>query len=239
MPGRSRDEWQERIGGQYLGVSHFLTTSSSTSTAPCCVKAFSKESKKLQVTSMATHPISMAAPPISRATYSIINPFPRTPYPFDQLNADNINGLASISEWLELPEQSEECHAESNALTPDDWIALDGQEDSTWVVGEPDWLEEATQNAEPVPGGPLETESSSCSTDTTASLADLYSPQDTLADPEESHEQAVERTLSLYPPSPRGVVRRRDSEEELQLPERKRPRLGRCMSLNPAKKTGG
>ena len=61
-------------------------------------------------------------------------PFPRTPYPFDQPHADNFAGLKFVSDWLELPEESEEYYPESNALSPEDWIACNGQEDSTWVV---------------------------------------------------------------------------------------------------------
>lgn len=176
------------------------------------------------------------------ANHSNNIPFPRTPYPFEQPSADEFAGLASISDWLQLPEESEEYYPESNALTPEDWIACDGQEDPTWVVGELEWLEEGTKNADIVPGRLLGTESIASSAESTVSLSDLSSPQDTTGDQEQSHDQTAEYTLppgspdrpeSFCPPPTRGVIRRRDSAEELQLPERKRPRLERCKRLDP------
>jgi hypothetical protein len=166
-------------------------------------------------------------------------PFPLTPYPFHRPDADVSTSLASISEWLDLPEESEEYHPEGNALTPEEWIACDGQEDATWVVGEPDWLEEGTKHIEVVPGDLSRPESSSFSGNSTTSLSDVTSPHDTNTNLEPPQDQTEDYSLPIdipgrmVPPylSPmRGVIRRRDSEEEIQLPERKRPRLERCKS---------
>lgn len=173
------------------------------------------------------------------ANQSDYKPFPRTPYPFEQQNTDEFAGLASISDWLELSLAREEYHPEANALTPEDWIACNGQEDSTWVVGEPEWLEEVTAGAEIISGAPSRAESIPSPADVVASISDLSSPQDTLeekssADGEASHPTqppAADVPLALCPPPNRGVIRRRGSEEELQLPERKRPRLERRKRL--------
>lgn len=171
------------------------------------------------------------------STQQDLKHFPRTPYPFDQPH--EFTGLASISEWLELSEEIEECHAESNALTPEGWIACDGQEDPTWVVGEPDWLEEGTKNAEITPGTLVEAESIPSSADITDSISDLSSPSETLAERTQPDDGAPETTqplvsgdksLSLRPPPTQCVIRKRSSEEEIQLPERKRPRLEKCKS---------
>jgi hypothetical protein len=116
------------------------------------------------------------------ATYSTGEPFLRTPYPFYELNTNGFIDLASISEWLEIPEESDDYHPESNTLTPEDWIAYNSQEDTIWVVGEPDWLKETTKNAEIVPGRLPRAESTSNSVDSTAYLSDLSSPEDTHAD---------------------------------------------------------
>lgn len=184
---------------------------------------------------------------IGMATRSTDEPFPRTPYPFHAFNTDGSADLAPISEWLEIPGADDDYHPESNALTPEDWIACDGQEDTTWVVGEPDWLEETIKNAEIVPGRLSRAESISSSVGSTAYHSDLSSPQDTHADPEQAHDQmpqytfppdATEKPSSLCPNSTRGVVRRRESGEELQLPERKRPRLERCKRLAPTTRVG-
>lgn len=166
-------------------------------------------------------------------------PFPLTPYPFQRFDADVPIGLASISEWLDLPEQSEGYHPEDNALTPEEWVACDGQEDATWVVGEPDWLEEGTKQIEAVPGDLSRPESSSSSGDSTTSISDFTSLHDTNTNLEHSQGQTEDhsppidipdRTVPLGLNPMRGVIRRRDSEEEIPLPERKRPRLERCKS---------
>jgi hypothetical protein len=173
------------------------------------------------------------------ATHAQGKPFPLTPYPFHRPDADVSTGLASISEWLDLPEGSEEYHPEDNALTPEEWIACDGQEDATWVVGEPDWLEEGTKHMEAVPGGLSGPESSSSSGNSTTSLSDVTSPHDTSTNLELPQDQTEDyslpidipdKTVPLYLNPMRGVIRRRDSEEEIQLPERKRPRLERRKS---------
>lgn len=165
------------------------------------------------------------------ANQSDYKPFPRTPYPFEQQNTDEFAGLASISDWLELSLAREEYHPEGNALTPEDWIACNGQEDSTWVVGEPDWLEEVTAGAEIISGAPSKAESIASPADVVGSISDLSSPQDTLEEDVEAshptHLPAADVSAALCPPPNRGVVRRRGSDEELQLPERKRPRLER------------
>jgi hypothetical protein len=179
---------------------------------------------------------------IKMATYSTSEPLPRTPYPFHQPNANESTSLASISEWLETPGESDAYHPESNALTPEDWIACNGQEDTTWVVGEPDWLEETTKNAEIVPDSFSRPESIPSSVDSTACLSDLSSSQGTNTDPELPLNQMPDYTLpsdamdkpDLLCLNPtRGVVRRRESGEESQLPERKRPCLERCKRLTP------
>ena len=54
---------------------------------------------------------------IGMTTHAQGNPFPLTPYPFYRSDADVSVGLASISEWLDLPEQSEGFHPEDNTLT--------------------------------------------------------------------------------------------------------------------------
>jgi hypothetical protein len=173
------------------------------------------------------------------ATHAQGKPFPLTPYPFYRSDADDSTGLAPISEWLDLPEQSDGYHPEDNALTPEDWIACDGQEDATWVVGEPDWLEEGTKQIEVVPGSLSRPESSSSSGNSTTSLSDVTSPHDTNTNLElpqgqtEDQSLAIDipgKTVQLYLNPMRGVIRHRDSEEETQLPERKRPRLERCKS---------
>lgn len=166
-------------------------------------------------------------------------PFPLTPYPFQRFDADVPIGLASISEWLDLPEQSEGYHAEDNALTPEEWVACDGQEDATWVVGEPDWLEEGTKQIEVVSGDLSRPESSSSSSNSTTSNFDVTSPHDTNTNLELPQGQTEDHSLPMDIPERtgplslnrmRGVIRRRDSEEEISLPERKRPRLERCKS---------
>jgi hypothetical protein len=164
-------------------------------------------------------------------------PFPLTPYPFHRSDVELPTGLASITEWLDLPEESEDYHPEDNALTPEEWIACDGQEDATWVVGEPDWLGEGTKQIEVVSGDLSRPESSSSSGDSTTSISDVTSPHDTNTNLElpqgqtEDHSLPIDipdRTVPLGLGPIRGVVRRRDSEEEIPLPERKRPRLERC-----------
>ena len=173
------------------------------------------------------------------ATHAQGNPFPLTPYPFHRSDADVSVGLASISEWLDLPEQSEGFHPEDNALTPEEWIACDGQEDATWVVGEPDWLEEGTKHIEVVPSDLSRPKSSSSSGSSTTSLSDVTSPHDMNIDWELTQVQREDHSLPIDIPDKtipfdlnpmRGVIRRRDSEEEIPLPERKRPRLERCKS---------
>lgn len=171
------------------------------------------------------------------ATDSTDKPLPRTPYPFRETNTDQSADLASISDWLEISGGDEIHHPESNALTPEDWIACDGKEDTTWVVGEPDWLEEGTKDVDIIPGRLSRAESVSSSTDSTTSLSDLSCSQDTNVSSEQPHDQIAEPACpsgalnepnSLGPETTRGRVRRRNSGEELQLPERKRPRLKRC-----------
>jgi hypothetical protein len=220
-----------RHGGWYLAVQWFAEKMTSTNTAPSHTMTSSQGLERSQTIVMATH--------------STGEPFPRTPYPFHELNTNGSTDLASISEWLEIPEESDDYHPESNALTPEDWIACNGQEDMTWVVGEPDWLEETTKNAEIVPGGLSRAESASSSVDSTAYLSDLSSPEDTHVGPEQAHDQmpeytfppdAMEEPSSLSSNTTRGVVRRRESGDELQLPERKRPRLERCKQLAPKTK---
>ncbi|KAM0718992.1 hypothetical protein Q7P37_004897 [Cladosporium fusiforme] len=165
--------------------------------------------------------------------------FPQTPYPFDQPH--EFAGLASISEWLELSEQTEEYHAESNALTPEDWIACDGKEDPTWIVGELDWLEEDTKDPEVITGRSLEAESVPSSANSNESISDLSSPPETLAEQTQSNAEASgstqplisgDKSMPLRPTTPQGVTRKRNSQssdEEFQLPERKRPRLERLI----------
>lgn len=167
-------------------------------------------------------------------------PFPRTPYPFDQPHADNFAGLKFVSDWLELPEESEEYYPESNALSPEDWIACNGQEDPTWVVGEPDWLEDGVGNADIIPAACLEAGSTSPLPDTASSPSDLSSPQGASEDAayaqdpasEAIHASSITTDVIALPcavPS-RGMIRRRGigDEEDSQAPERKRPRLERC-----------
>jgi hypothetical protein len=171
------------------------------------------------------------------ATHAQGKPFPLTPYPFQRFDADVPIGLASISEWLDLPEQSEGYHPEDNALTPEEWIACDGQEDVTWVVGEPDWLEEGTKQIEVVPGDLSRPESSSSSGDSTTSISDLTSPHDANTNLELPQGQTEDHTLPIDIPDRtvplglnpmRGVIKRRASGEDIPPPERKRPRLERC-----------
>ena len=193
-----------------------------TSIAPLRVETSSKWIKQLQTIGMAIHAQE--------------KPFPLTPYPFQRFDTDVPMGLASISEWLDLPEQSEGYHPEDNALTPEEWVACDGQEDATWVVGDPDWLEEGTKQIEVVSGGLSRPESSSSSGDSTTSISDVTSPHDTNTNLELPQGQTEDHSLPIDIPDKtapfhlntmRGVIRRRDSEEEIQLPERKRPRLER------------
>ena len=106
-------------------------------------------------------------------------------------------------------------------------------------MGEPDWLEEGTKQIEVVSGDLSRPESSSSSGDSTTSISDVTSPHDTNANLElpqgqtEDHSLPIgihDRTVPLGLGPMRGVIRRRDSEEEIPLPERKRPRLERCKS---------
>lgn len=205
---------QEKVTGIYHTPGHF--------------KAFLIMSRQPQTTTMATYPED--------------KPFPLTPYPFCQPNADESTSLASISEWLELPGENEAHDPESNALTPEEWIACNGQEDTTWVVGEPDWLDEGTKNVDIVSGRLLGLGSTSSSDGSIVSPDYDSSSQDTDADFDQPQDQVAEHPLlpdvSNQPIQPgsnplRGVIRRGDSEDEVQLPERKRPRLERCKQSIP------
>lgn len=172
------------------------------------------------------------------AIYEQEKPFPLTPYPFHRSDVELPTGLASITEWLDLPEENEEYHPEDNALTPEEWIACDGQEDATWVVGEPDWLEEGTKHTEVVPDDLSRSESNFSSGNSTTSLSDVAFAHDTNTNLELPQDQMKECSLPIdildktapFHLNPRGAIRRRDGEEEIQLPERKRPRLERCKS---------
>lgn len=169
-------------------------------------------------------------------------PFPRTPYPFDQSGQHDFTGLDSISEWLRLNRHNEETeeddyHPEALAFTADDWIACDGAEDGSWVVGAPDWLNESTEgitsSVREVIATPHNTESTSDS-DTSS---DMYSPSDVGSDKGGSSAFIGLATKQNVIPSaeglpPRGIVRRQSdcSEVEFKMPERKRPRLDPCKS---------
>ena len=107
------------------------------------------------------------------------------------------------------------------------------------MVGEPDWLEEGIKHIEVVPSDLSRPKSNSSSGSSTTSLSDVTSPHDTNIDCELTQVQREDHSLPIditdktvpFDLNPmRGVIRRRDSEEEILLPERKRPRLERCKS---------
>lgn len=172
--------------------------------------------------------------------FSQVPPFPRTPYPFEQPPQHSARALESISEWLELnrdsyQQENNNFHVEALALTPDEWLACNGAEDDTWVVGEPDWVNQG--HGVGAMAISAERPTSTCTESTTDSTgtSDLYSPED--HDTDEATKAAETIRVGKVTPvtehdnaDPRGTVRRRSisSVADCQLPERKRPCLDRC-----------
>lgn len=161
----------------------------------------------------------------------------------------NFTGIEAVSEWLDLHEhehgqaQDEDYNPESLALTPNDWIACNGEEDETWVVEATDWLNNGSSVSQPVACdlttravvAPPSTEASSSD-----SSSDVYSPEDEIVQGLPGMVSAVD----LAPTSrlqqsqndtngTRGSIRPRvdDDGAEFKFPERKRPRLEPCKYL--------
>jgi hypothetical protein len=157
----------------------------------------------------------------------------------------NFTGIGAVSEWLDLHEhvqaQNEDYNPESLALTPNDWIACDGEEDDTWVVEAADWLNNGSNVSQPMACDVVRRAVTPPSTEasTSDSSSDMYSPEDemTIATGSPGMVSAVAlaptvraNQLQNAAPMPTGTTRSRNDEGEvdLQFPERKRPRLEPC-----------
>jgi hypothetical protein len=159
----------------------------------------------------------------------------------------NFTGIEAVSEWLNLHErehvqaQDEDHNPESLALTPNDWIACNGEEDETWVVEAADWLNNGSSVSQPMACDVVRRAVTPPSTETSSSdfSSDMYSPEDEMIVARGS--PGMVSAVRLEPPAgtnqsqgaapmPTGTVRSRtdEGEPDFQFPERKRPRLEPC-----------